>query len=70
MDIKVTKQTDTGLNIEFKNADTGYRFTLDHAINQINNGNPSFKDYHTVDRGGVTYIRSNPDSKRNNNIED
>lgn len=69
MNIKVTKQTDTGLNVEFKNAETGYRFTLDHAINQINKGNPNFDDHHIVVRDGVTFIRSNPDKRKNNNIE-
>lgn len=69
MKIKAIKQTETGLNVEFKNIETGYQFSLEHAIKQIEKGNPNFKNYHIVEKGDVTYIRSNPDNRENNNIE-
>ncbi len=32
MNLKVVKQTETGLNTEFVNIDSGRRVSLDHAI--------------------------------------
>ncbi len=69
MEIKAINQTETGLNVEFKNVETGSRFSLEHVIKQIDKGNPNFKNYHIVEKGDITYIRSNPDKKKNNNIE-
>lgn len=70
MNLKVTKQSETGLNTEFVNIDTGRHVTLDHAIRQINNGNPNYMNYQTVNLpNGTTYIRSKADGIKNNNIE-
>lgn len=70
MNLKVTKQSETGLNTEFVNTDTGRHVSLDHAIQQINNGNPNYMNYQTVNLpNGTTYIRSKADGSKNNNIE-
>ena len=70
MELKATKQTKTGLNTEFVNLESGRHISLEQAINQINKGNPNYSNYTTVTNpNGTTYVRSNPDNKRNNNIE-
>lgn len=48
MNLKVVKQTETGLNTEFVNIDSGRRVSLDHAIQQIRNGNPNYGNYEAV----------------------
>lgn len=70
MNLKVIKQSNTGLNIEFVNADSGRHISLDHAIKQIKNGNPNYKNYQIVNSSnGTTYIRSKADNSKMNNIE-
>lgn len=70
MKLKVTQQTDSGLNTEFVNVESGRRFSLEQVITQIENGNPNYKNYTTVtNQHGTTYVRSKPDSSTNNNIE-
>lgn len=70
MNLKVVKQTETGLNTEFVNIDSVRRVSLDHAIQQIRNGNPNYGNYEAVNRSnGTTYIRSKPDDSTKNNIE-
>lgn len=70
MKLRVTQQSDTGLNTQFVNTESGRHVSLDHAIQQINNGNPNYSNYTTVTNpNGTTYIRSNPDGNTKNNIE-
>lgn len=70
MNLKRTKETASGLNIEFVNTDTNRHVSLDHAITQIEKGNPSYDRYTTVTNpNGTTYIRSKPDRSERNNIE-
>ncbi len=70
MKLKKAQETNSGLNIEFVNTESGRHVSLDHAIQQINNGNPNYKDYTTVTNpNGTTYIRSKPDNSTANNIE-
>ncbi len=70
MKLKVTQQTDSGLNIKFVNTESGRQIGLEHAINQINNGNPNYSGYSAITNpDGVTYIRSKPDGSTKNNIE-
>ncbi len=69
--LKVLKETDTGLNIEFFNKESGRRIELNQAITQINKGNTNYKKYQVVNMAnGTSYIRSKPDKSRKNNIED
>lgn len=70
MNLKVSKQSNTGLNTEFVNVDSGRHISLNHAIRQIKNGNPNYKNYQTVNlTNGTTYIRSKTDGCTKNNIE-
>lgn len=70
MKLKVTRQSNTGLNIEFVNTDSGRHISLEHAIRQIENGNPNYENYQTVNlSNGTTYIRSKADDSKRNNIE-
>lgn len=68
--LKATEQSSTGLNTKFVNVESGRSITLEHAIQQIENGNKSYQDYQTVrNSNGTVYIRSKADGNRNNNIE-
>lgn len=70
MILKATKESSTGLNTEFKNVESGRRFSREHIVQQIKNGNPNYNHYHTVKMpNGMEYVRSNADKSRNNNIE-
>ena len=70
MNLKVSKQWNTGLNTEFVNVDSGRHISLNYAIRQIKNGNPNYKNYQTVNlTNGTTYIRSKADGCTKNNIE-
>ena len=70
MKLKVSKENKTGLNTEFVNVDSGRHLSLNHVVNQINKGNPNYKQYQTVNmRSGTTYVRSKADKVKSNNIE-
>lgn len=70
MNLKVSKESETGLNTEFINVDTGRHIPLQQATRQIQKGNPSYKHYETVDLpNGTTYVRSKADKSTRNNIE-
>lgn len=71
MKLKVIKQTSSGLNTEFVNQESGRRVTLDHAIRQIEKGNPNYSGYQSVQmKSGTKYIRSRADHSTRNNIEE
>ena len=55
MNLKVSKQSNTGLNTEFVNMDSGRHISLEHAIRQIENGNPNYKNYQTVNLTNVFF---------------
>ena len=70
MNLKVSKETESGLNIEFVNMASGRHIPLQQAINQIQKRNPNYKHYETVDLpNGTTYVRSKADKSKRNNIE-
>ena len=70
MNLKRSKETASGLNIEFVNTDTNRHVSLEHVINQIEKRNPNYSRYTTVTNpNGTTYVRSNPDRSEKNNIE-
>jgi len=70
MNLKRTKETANGLNIEFVNTDTNRRVGLEHVVTQIDKGNPIYSRYTTVTNpNGTTYVRSKPDRSEKNNIE-
>ena len=71
MKLKVIKQTSSGLNTEFVNQESGRRVTLDHAIRQIEKGNPNYSSYQSIQmKSGTKYIRSRADHSTRNNIEE
>lgn len=70
MKLKVKEESDTGLNTKFVNEESGRSMSLEHVINQIENGNPNYRNYETVTNpNGTTYVRSKPDGNVENNIE-
>lgn len=70
MNLKVSEESKSGLNTGFINIESGRRISLEHAIEQINKGNPSYNRYQTVTTNrGTTYIRSKADGSIRNNIE-
>ncbi len=70
MRLKVTEQSNTGLNTRFINQESGRSMSLEHVITQIDNGNPNYRNYEKVTNpNGTTYVRSKPDGNISNNIE-
>lgn len=70
MNLKVSKESETGLNTEFVDRRNNRHYTREHVINQINKGNPNYSKYTTVTNpNGTTYVRSKPDDSKRNNIE-
>lgn len=70
MKLEVSKESETGLNVEFINTETGRHIPLKQAVEQIEKGNKNYEDYQVVEKSnGTTYIRSKPDGTVKNNIE-
>lgn len=70
MNLRVSKESSSGLNTEFVNTESGRHFSLEHVITQIENGNSSYKGYQTVSLpNGTKYVRSVADGNSKNNIE-
>ena len=71
MRLKVSKESQSGLNTEFVNTETGRHISLEQAITQINKGNRNYECYQVVKKSdGTTYIRSKADGLKKNNIEE
>lgn len=71
MKLKVSKESQSGLNTEFVNVETGRHIPLQQAVDQINKGNKNYENYQVVNRSnGTTYIRSKADGLKGNNIEE
>jgi len=68
--LRATQETPNGLNTQFVNLNSGRHVSREHVIAQIENGNPSYSDYHVVrNPKGEDFVRSNPDGKLKNNLE-
>ena len=68
--LRMTQQTESGLNTRFVNLNSGRHVSREHVIAQIKKGNPGYSDYHVVkNQNGLDYVRSNPDGKIKNNLE-
>ena len=68
--LRMIRESETGLNLEFVNLNTGKRISRKQIIEQIEKNNPSYSGYHVVrNPKGLDYIRSNPDGKVKNNLE-
>lgn len=63
--VKVVSETSTGLNN--KVSINGQTFTNNQAYNKAVRG--EVEGYHGVNNGGTKFIRSNPDSSKNNNLD-
>lgn len=64
--IKVTKESDTGRNIEFHDNFSGKDITRSQFVKEINNGN--YENYTVKKINNVDTPVSKPDSSRNNNL--
>lgn len=70
MELKKSQESETGLNTEFVNTQSGRHVSLENVIKQIEKNNPNYKDYTVVHNpNGTDYVRSKPDNKKSNNIE-
>lgn len=70
VNLKVSKESKSGLNTEFLNVETGRHISLEHAVTQISKGNKNYENYQVVNKAnGTTYIRSIADGSKKNNIE-
>ena len=64
--IKVTKESDTGRNLEFHDNFTGKDMTLSQFVKEINNGN--YDNYTVKKINNLDTPVSKSDSSRNNNL--
>ena len=70
MKLKVSKESETGLNTEFVNIESGRKIKLEQAIRQVQKGNPSYQNYVAVKNpNGTIYLRSKPNGSLKDNIE-
>ena len=67
--IKVTQENNSGLNTKFHDNFTGENMTLNKFIKEIKSGN--YENYHIRKNNetGTTYVASNPDKTKNNNLD-
>ncbi|MBA2840878.1 hypothetical protein HNP87_001410 [Methanococcus maripaludis] len=65
-DIKVTKESDSGRNLEFKNTKTGEELSRAQVVNKIESG--EITGAHVRKVNNVKTPCSNPDGKKNNNL--
>lgn len=65
--ITVTKESDTGRNLEFKDNKTGKIMTRAQFVKQIEQGN--YENYHVRKVNDVKTPVSDPDFSENNNLD-
>jgi len=65
--ITVTKESDTGRNLEFKDNKTGKTMTRAQFVKQIEQGN--YENYHVRKVNDVKTPVSDPDFSENNNLD-
>lgn len=64
--VKVTRQTDTGRNIRFKDTSSNRYMSRSQFVKSIESGN--YKDYHIRTINGIKTPVSNPNSSSKNNL--
>ena len=66
----VTKETETGRNIEFQDTRNNKKMSLQNLVNRLQSGNSSYNEDYCVkhDRYGIAYISSELDGNKNNNL--
>lgn len=67
--LKVTKESETGRNLEFQNIGNNEKLTATQLINRLEKGNSVYnKGYYIKHQDGEKYIVSKPDGKEKNNL--
>lgn len=67
--LKVTKESKTGRNLEFKNVVNNEKLTATQLIKKLEKGNSVYNQgYYIKHQDGRKYIVSKPDGKENNNL--
>ena len=70
MKLKVSRESETGLNTEFVNIESGRKIKLEQATRQVEKRNPAYQNYVAVNNhNGTTYLRSKPNGSLKDNIE-
>lgn len=68
--LKVTKETETGRNIEFQDKRNHQKMTINELVNRLETGKSVYNDDYCVkqDKNGVKYVASKPDGNDKNNL--
>ena len=67
--LKVTKESETGRNIEFQNTGNNEKLTAQELICRLETGNSVYnQSYYIKHQGDEKYIVSKPDCKIKNNL--
>lgn len=68
--LKVTKESNTGRNLEFQNTGNNEKLTLNELVKRLETGKSSYNDDYCVkhDKNGNKYIASKPDGNEKNNL--
>lgn len=67
--LKVTKESETGRNLEFQNIGNNEKLTATQLINRLETGKSVYNEgYYIKHQNGEKYIVSKPDGKEKNNL--
>lgn len=67
--VKVTKETETGRNIEFQDTRNNHKMNLQEFVTKIESGKSAYSnDYYTRMQNGKKTPVSKPDGKKSNNL--
>lgn len=69
--LKVTKESDTGMNMQFQDTRNGHIMSKTELISRLKSGNSAYnKDYFVNKTGdGKEYVSSKPDGSKKNNLD-
>ena len=67
--LKVTKESNSGKNLEFQNTGNNEKLTANELIRRLETGNSAYNDgYYIKHQDGQKYIVSKPDGNEKNNL--
>ena len=67
--LKVTKESNSGKNLEFQNTGNNEKLTANVLIKRLETGNSAYNDgYYIKHQDGQKYIVSKPDGNEKNNL--
>ncbi len=68
--LEVTKETETGRNIEFQDTRNHQKMTNKELISRLETGNSAYNSYYFIkrDKNGIKYVSSKPDGNEKNNL--